>query len=133
MKDVVKVVLEAADDKKASDMVVLDISELASFADYFVILSGDSSRQIHAIVDEVEKKLAEIGVVSIHIEGYRNAEWVLMDYADLVVHVFSRSAREYYDLERLWRDGRRLDAEAMLGARDGRSLPAGKDVFTTDC
>ena len=114
MKDVLRIALKAVDDKKAVDIVVLDISSVATFANYFLLCSGDSSRQIHAIVDEVEEKLKSIGLRPTHIEGYRHAEWVLMDYIDLVVHVFSKGARAYYDLERLWRDGKKLDVEKLL-------------------
>ena len=114
MIDALKVALKAVDDKKASDLVVLDISGIASFADYFLLCSGDSSRQIQAIADEVETKMRARGLRPSHVEGYRNAEWVLMDYTDVVVHVFSRKARAYYDLERLWRDGKRLDVEKLL-------------------
>lgn len=117
MKDVLRLALAAVEDKKAFDVVLLDISRVASFASYFLMCSGDSSRQIQAIADEVEKKLKESGIRPNHIEGYRHAEWVLMDYVDLVVHVFSRSARAYYDLERLWRDGKRLDVQKMLAPR----------------
>jgi ribosome-associated protein len=114
MIDALKVALKAVDDKKASDLVVLDISGIASFADYFLLCSGDSSRQIQAIADEVETKMRKHGLRPSHVEGYRNAEWILMDYTDVVVHVFSRKARAYYDLERLWRDGKQLDAEKLL-------------------
>ncbi len=114
MKDALRIALKAVDDKKASDIVILDISSLATFANYFLFCTGDSSRQIHAIVDEVEEKLEAAGETPSHIEGYRHAEWVLMDYIDLVVHVFSKSARAYYDLERLWRDGKKLDVEKLL-------------------
>ncbi len=117
MKDVLRLALAAVEDKKAFDVVLLDISKVASFASYFLMCSGDSSRQIQAIADEVEKKLKESGIRPNHIEGYRHAEWVLMDYVDVVVHVFSRSARAYYDLERLWRDGKRLDVQKMLAPR----------------
>jgi len=114
MKETLRIALQAVEDKKASDVVVLDVSAIATFADYFLLCSGDSSRQIQAIVDEVELKLKESGIRPNHIEGYRNAEWVLMDYLGLVVHVFSRTARAYYDLERLWRDGRHLDVRRLL-------------------
>jgi ribosome-associated protein len=114
MKDALRIALKAVDDKKGSDIVVLDISSLATFANYFLLCTGDSSRQIHAIVDEVEQKLEAVGQAPSHIEGYQHAEWVLMDYIDLVVHVFSKHARTYYDLERLWRDGKRLDVEKLL-------------------
>jgi ribosome-associated protein len=117
MKDALRIALKAADDKKASDLVALDISSIASFANYFLLCSGDSSRQIQAIADELEEKLRAHGLRPTHIEGYRNAEWVLMDYIDLVVHVFSRKARAYYDLERLWRDGKRLDVQKLLSEK----------------
>jgi len=114
MKDPLTVALKAVDDKKASDIVALDISSVATFANYFLLCTGDSSRQIHAIVDEVEEKMDAIGLRPTHVEGYQNAEWVLMDYIDIVVHVFSKQARAYYDLERLWRDGKRIDVERLL-------------------
>ena len=123
MNEALRLALVAFEDKKAFDIVLLDISKVASFASYFLMCSGDSSRQIQAIADEVEKKLKENGIRPNHVEGYRHAEWILMDYVDLVVHVFSKSARAYYDLERLWRDGKRLDAQRVLNAR-ARKAPA---------
>jgi ribosome-associated protein len=123
MKDALQIALKAVDDKKGHDIAVLDISEIASFANYFVICTGDSSRQIQAIADEVELKLRSEGLRPNHIEGYRNAEWVLLDYVDMVVHVFSKSARSFYDLERLWRDGKRLEPEKLL---EGVEKPAVK-------
>lgn len=114
MKDALKIALKAVDDKKGLDIVVLDVSRVATFTDYFILCTGDSSRQIQAISDEVEAKLRAEGVRPAHVEGYRNAEWVLMDYLGLVVHIFSKNARNYYDLERLWRDGKRLDVESLL-------------------
>ncbi len=116
MNDALRKALNAVDDKKAADIVVLDISGVATFANYFLLCTGDSSRQIQAIVDEVEQKLEAIGLRPSHIEGYQHAEWVLMDYIDVVVHVFSKSARAYYDLERLWRDAKKLDVEQLLEA-----------------
>ena len=102
--DKLKIAAAAADDKKARDMAALDVSAIASFASWFLICTGDSSRQIQAIADEIEIRLKEAGVRPNHIEGYGNAEWIVMDYSDLVVHIFSKTARAYYDLERLWRD-----------------------------
>ncbi len=130
MKEALKTALKAADDKKASDLVILDISSIASFANYFLICSGDSSRQIQAIADEVEEKLRHLGLRPSHVEGYRNAEWILMDYIDLVVHIFSKKARSFYDLERLWRDGKRIDAEKLLAERVAKT-PAPKPRRTT--
>jgi ribosome-associated protein len=117
MIDALKIAVNAADDKKAQDLVALDISGIASFANYFLLCTGDSSRQIQAIADEVEQKLKAIGIRPSHVEGYQNAEWILMDYLDLVVHIFSKKARAYYDLERLWRDGKRLDTSSFIRER----------------
>jgi ribosome-associated protein len=114
MKVELKIALKAVGSKKASDVTILDISEIASFANYFLICTGDSSRQIQAIADEVEAKLKENGYRPNHIEGYRNAEWVLLDYIDLVVHIFSKSARAFYDLERLWRDAKKVEPRKLL-------------------
>jgi ribosome-associated protein len=116
MTDALKIALNAADAKKASDLVALDISEIASFASFFLLCTGDSSRQMQAIADEVEQRLKANGIRPSHVEGYQNAEWILMDYMDLVVHIFSKNARTYYDLERLWRDGKRLDTSRLLEA-----------------
>jgi ribosome-associated protein len=121
MIDVLKIAVNAADEKKAYDLVALDISEIASFANYFLICTGDSSRQIRAIADEVEHKLKASGIKPSHIEGYNNAEWILMDYMDLVIHIFSRSARAYYDLERLWRDGKRLEIDKFIQKKTPKS------------
>jgi ribosome-associated protein len=123
MREALRLALAAFEDKKAFDIVLLDISKVASFASYFLMCSGDSSRQIQAIADEVEKKLKENGIRPNHIEVYRHAEWILLDYVDVVVHIFSKSARAYYDLERLWRDGKRLDAQKLLNTR-ARKVPA---------
>jgi ribosome-associated protein len=114
MTDALKIALNAADDKKAHDLIALDISGIASFASYFVLCTGDSSRQIQTIANEVEQRLRALGIRPSHVEGYQNAEWILMDYMDLVVHIFSKNARAYYDLERLWRDAKKLDVEGLL-------------------
>ena len=124
MNQVLQIALQAVNDKKGIDVVVLDISAVATFADYFLVCSGDSVRQIQAIVDEVEQKMAAHGQRPSHVEGYTNAEWVLMDYGDLIVHVFSKRARAYYDLERLWRDATILDAAALLTRSAPESAPA---------
>lgn len=89
-------------------MVALDVREISTFADYFIICTGGNSRQIQAIADEIEVQLKKFGEYPSSIEGYQNAEWVLVDYGDVVIHIFSEKAREYYDLDRLWRDGQRL-------------------------
>ncbi|MGD1096207.1 MAG: ribosome silencing factor [Bryobacteraceae bacterium] len=101
--------MRAADSKQARDVVALDVREVSSFADYFVICSGTNSRQIQAIADEIEAKLKEAGEYPTSVEGYQNAEWVLVDYGDFVIHIFSEKARAYYDLERLWRGAKHLN------------------------
>lgn len=114
MNDALKIAIQAADNKKASDIVALDISSVASFADCFLLCTGDSQRQIQAIADEVKEKMAPHGYRPAHVEGYNNAEWILLDYLDLVIHIFSKQARAYYDLERLWRDAKIIDIAALL-------------------
>jgi ribosome-associated protein len=124
MNEALKIAVKAVDDKKGIDIVVLDISGVATFADHFLLCSGDSARQIQAIVDEVQQKMAAGGFRPAHVEGYTNAEWVLLDYLDLVVHVFSKKARAYYDLERLWRDAKILDVAGLLAAEEAETPPA---------
>lgn len=97
---------EAADSKQAKDIKVLDLREIPSFADFFLIASGANARQIQAIADEIEIQLKELGEYPHSVEGYQNAEWVLLDYGDYLIHIFTEKARQYYDLERLWRDGK---------------------------
>jgi ribosome-associated protein len=98
--------VEAADAKQAKDVKVLDLREITSFADFFVIASGANARQIQAIADEVEIQLKKLGEYPLSVEGYQNAEWVLLDYGDYLIHIFTEKARQYYDLERLWRDAK---------------------------
>ena len=100
--------LSAASDKKAVEMVVLDLREVASFTDYFLITSGTNVRQVQAIADEVVEQLKKQGTRPARIEGYNTAEWVLVDYGDFILHVFEDKARRFYDLERLWRDAKRV-------------------------
>ncbi len=111
--------VEAAQDKLASAITVLDLRERGAFTNYFLICSGSAARHVQAIGDEVEERLDRRGVRVAHREGYDAAEWFLLDYGDFLVHVFSRRARLFFDLERLWRSSQRLDipepgsAEAM--------------------
>ena len=108
--------VRAAESKKASDIRVLDLREVTSFTDYFVLCSGSNQRQIQAISDAVGESLETRGERPISTEGYDHAEWVLIDYGDFIVHVLSQSAREYYDLERLWRHARDVDIPAPESA-----------------
>jgi ribosome-associated protein len=106
--------LHAADDKKALNLVVLDVREVASFTDYFLIASGTSTRQVQAIADEIVERMKGEGRRAARVEGYRTAEWVLIDYGDFVFHIFEEKARTFYDLERLWRDAARVEVPREL-------------------
>ena len=103
--------VKALDSKKALDIKVIKIQDISAIADYFVIATGTSSTHVKALADEVEAQLDEAGISVSHVEGYRSNSWILLDYVDVVVHVFSDEAREYYDLERLWQDGEIIDIE----------------------
>jgi ribosome-associated protein len=108
--------LGAADDKKALDLVVLDVREVASFTEYFLIASGTNTRQVQAIADGVVERLKELKRRPARVEGYNGAEWVLLDYGDFVFHVFEEKARRFYDLERLWRDAVRVELPREITA-----------------
>ena len=101
--------IAAADDKKADDVVLLDLRKAAGFADYFLICSGGNPRQIRAIADAIMEALASDGARPAHVEGYQRSEWVLLDYFDFVVHIFSRETRLFYSLERLWGNAERME------------------------
>ena len=100
--------VRAAESKKAADITVLDLREVTSFADYFIICTGHNPKQIQAISEEIGAQLGKRGEYPINVEGYDNADWVLADYGDFLVHVFSEKARSYYDLERLWRHAKSM-------------------------
>ena len=101
--------IAACQEKQAEEVLILELEQgSGAFTDYFVVCSGTNPRQIQAISDEVEERLERAGQRPTHIEGYKQAEWVLLDYVDFVVHVFSEKARKFYDLERLWKSAKRL-------------------------
>jgi ribosome-associated protein len=113
----VRLAIHCALDKKAENMTVLDIRQIASFAEFFVIASGNNQRQVQAIADEIVEQLKkQKGARVIRTEGYTTAEWVLLDYGDFIVHIFEKNAREFYDLERLWLDARRVELPREDGA-----------------
>lgn len=116
-KALLDVALDAALDKKARDVVVLDLTGICSFADHFIICSGTSIRQVQSIADGVEEAIRKEATRPSHIEGYSEGEWVLLDYLDFVVHVFTERAREFYELERLWRAGSRREIHENAGRR----------------
>lgn len=116
LDDRVLMALNAAAEKKAIETVVLDLREIASFTDYFVICSGTNERQVQAISDGVVETLKKAGSPVTRVEGYKTAEWILLDYGDFVVHIFSDKARKFYDLERLWRESKRVELPAELSS-----------------
>jgi ribosome-associated protein len=111
--------IAACQDKKAEEITILELDQSSgAFTDYFVVCSGSNPRQIQAIAEEVELRLKKTGLYAAHVEGYRQAEWVLLDYVDFVVHVFAEKARRYYELERLWKSAKRLQpAELKTSAK----------------
>ena len=109
--------IQACLDKKAEELSILELEKgSGAFTDYFVLCSGTNPRQVQAIADEVELRLKKAGLYPAHVEGYKQAEWVLVDYVDFVVHVFSDKARKYYDLERLWKTAKRLEPGELKAA-----------------
>ncbi|WP_352420102.1 ribosome silencing factor [Proteiniborus sp.] len=111
MNEQLSIIIKSADDKKAFDIKVLEISKLTSIADFFVILSGNSQRQVMAISDAIEEKMYLNGHDLRHKEGYNSGKWILLDYGDIIVHVFHKEDREFYNLERLWADAENIDIE----------------------
>lgn len=106
----VKLALRCADEKKAFDVIALDLREVASFTEFFIIASGANQRQVQAISDEISEQVKkQLKTKAVRIEGYRSAEWILLDYGDFIVHIFEKEARAFYDLERLWRDAKRVE------------------------
>ena len=117
--------LHAASDKKAHDLVALDLRPVAAFTDFFLIGSAQNTRQVQAIADEVVERLKALGSRAARVEGYNSAEWVLIDYGDFIFHVFEEKARRFYDLERLWREAARVPLPPELAgeeADEGGSL-----------
>ena len=105
--------VEALEDKKAEDITIIDISEVSVLADYFIIADGTNRNQVQAMADSAEEALGRAGYDAKQIEGYQSANWILMDYKDIIVHVFSKEDRAFYDLERIWRDGKQISKEDL--------------------
>ena len=113
-KMMAQIACKAIDDKKGQDIKIIDIHNVSVIADYFVIASGTNSNQVQAIVDNVEEQLGRAGFEAKQIEGNRNSSWILMVYGDVIVHVFDEENRLFYDLERIWRDGKVLEMDEFL-------------------
>ena len=115
LKQQVKEAILACQDKQADQLAILELEkDSGAFTDYFVMCSGSNSRQIQAIADAVDERLEQAGLRVTHKEGYKQAEWVLLDYVDFVVHIFSEKARQFYDLERLWKSAKRIEPAQFL-------------------
>ena len=118
-KELALLAAKALSDKKGKEIRVLEIAELTTLADYFVLATGSSNTQINALVDNVEKVLTEeAGEAPLHREGYRGGTWVLLDYGCIAIHVFNQEAREFYGLERLWQDGKPVDLTGVVDDRE---------------
>ncbi|MGD0162715.1 MAG: ribosome silencing factor [Candidatus Sulfotelmatobacter sp.] len=130
LKRQVTAAIQACLDKKAEELSVLEMEKgSGAFTDYFVLCSGTNPRQVQAIADEVELRLKTVGVRPAHVEGYRQGEWILVDYVDFVVHVFSEKARKFYDLERLWKTAKRLEPSELTPKPKVKSAPKPKSVL----
>ena len=112
-KEIAKLAIAALEDKKAEDIKVIDISEVSVIADYFIIANGTNRSQIQALSDNVEEKLGRAGVPLKEIEGYDIENWVLLDFHDVIIHIFDKENRLFYDLERIWRDGRMIETASL--------------------
>lgn len=114
IKEMAGLAIKALEDKKAEDIRVIDISGVSVLADYFIIANGSNRNQIQALSDAVEESLGRAGYPVKQIEGYDNANWVLLDFGDIILHIFDNENRLFYDLERIWRDGKSIEPETIL-------------------
>ena len=113
-KEMARLAIQALEDKKAEDINVIDISEVSVIADYFIIANGTNRSQIQAMSDNVEETLGRAGYPLKQIEGYQNANWVLLDFNDVIIHIFDKENRLFYDLERIWRDGKLIETDSLM-------------------
>ena len=113
INNTLKKIVDALENKKAENIQLIDISEVSTVADYFIITNGTNVSQIQSLSDNVEERLAIDGIRPRNIEGYNTANWILMDYNDFLVHIFDRESRNFYDLERIWRDGKAIDVQSL--------------------
>ncbi|MCD8380617.1 MAG: ribosome silencing factor [Lachnospiraceae bacterium] len=113
-KEIAKLAIDALSDKKGEDIKIIDISKVTVIADYFIIASGSNRSQVQALCDNVQEVLGRAGIFVKQVEGYDSANWILMDFKDVIVHVFDKENRLFYDLERIWRDGIVMDAADFL-------------------
>ena len=112
-KEMVKIAYRALENKKGADIRIIDIQEVSVIADYFIITSGSNVNQVQALVDNVEEELEKAGFQPRAVEGYSTANWILLDYNDIIIHVFNEEQRLFYDLERIWKDGKDIDFQSL--------------------
>ena len=112
-REMAKLAVKALEDKKGEEIRVIDISDVSVLADYFIIANGSNTNQVQALCDNVTEVLGRAGVHSRQVEGYETANWILLDFGDVIVHVFDKENRLFYDLERIWRDGKYIDVENL--------------------
>lgn len=115
---ILKTAVHSLDSHKAEELLALDVSALTSIADCFLLAGGGSANQVRSLADYLEEELGRMGVLPRHVEGYRTGDWITMDYGDLVVHIFRREIRAFYDLERLWSDAPVLDVQEYMVQKD---------------
>jgi ribosome-associated protein len=113
-QQILQIAVQTLDSKKGQDIKVIKIADVSTIANFFVLATGSSTTQVKALADEVEIKLKEAGITPKRTEGYRGADWIVLDYIDVVIHIFYKETREFYDLERLWQDGEAVDLETFL-------------------
>lgn len=111
--DMTKTAVAALEEKKGEDIRIIDIRDISPIADYFILANGGNRNQVQAMADEVEEQMQKMGHALKQVEGYSTANWILMDYSDIVVHIFDRESRSFYDLERIWRDGNHMDVDEL--------------------
>lgn len=112
-KELAKIAVNALEDRKAEDIRVIDISEISPIADYFIIANGTNQNQLQAMRDAADEALYKVGVKAQQVEGNQSSTWILMDYGDIIIHIFSKEDRLFYDLERIWSDGKAVDIETL--------------------
>ncbi len=112
-KEIAKIAYNALDDKKGEDIRIIDIADISVMADYFIITGGNNKNQVQALFDNVEHELGKLEINPRHVEGYNTANWILLDYGDVIIHIFNQEDRLFYDLERIWKDGKNITIEEL--------------------
>lgn len=112
-REIVKLIYKTLDEKKASNVQVIDITGISIMSDFFIVASASNINHVHSLADYVEDELRKVGVHFNHMEGFKSGNWILMDYGDVIVHIFDDSSRDFYDLEHIWNDGKKVDVELL--------------------